>query len=97
LNFWEFLLVMMITLPIMVMWLGCVIDIIGRPDISGFAKAAWMLFVIFLPLIGAVVYAVTRPKTIVTPSVSGLDSVYIHGRDPAEQAAMERAKWGSQI
>jgi hypothetical protein len=74
-NFWEFLLVLTITLPIMVLWLGCVIDIIGRPDISGWAKAAWMLFVILLPLIGAIVYAIARPRLIVA-NQSVLDEAY---------------------
>jgi hypothetical protein len=63
-EWWEFLLVMAITLPIVVLWLGCIIDVISRPDISGWAKGGWMLFIIFLPLIGALVYAITRPKTI---------------------------------
>ena len=96
-NFWEFMLVMAITLPIMVMWLGCIIDIIGRPDISGWAKAGWMLFVLFLPLIGAIVYAVTRPKLIVAKDVSFLDDVYTSGRDPQEEAAINRAKYGSTL
>jgi hypothetical protein len=63
-EFWEFFLVMAIVLPIMVLWLGCIIDVISRPDISGWSKAAWMLFILFLPLIGAIVYAITRPRYI---------------------------------
>ncbi len=65
-EFWEFLLVMVIVMPIVVMWIACLIDAIMRPDISGWAKAAWMLAILFFPLIGSIVYVVTRP-----PLVSG--------------------------
>ena len=36
-------------------------DNFGRRDHSGWAKAGWTLFVIFLPLIGVLVYMIARP------------------------------------
>ncbi len=61
-NWWQFLLVMMLVLPVMVLWLGCTMDIITRPDFSGLAKAAWMLFIIVLLLFGALAYVITRGR-----------------------------------
>jgi hypothetical protein len=46
---WIYLLVMVLA------------DIFRRPDNSGWAKAAWTLFVIALPLIGVLVYMISRP------------------------------------
>jgi Phospholipase_D-nuclease N-terminal len=37
-------------------------DNFRRHDHSGWAKAAWTLFVIFVPLIGVLVYMIARPK-----------------------------------
>ncbi len=37
-------------------------DNFRRHDHSGWAKAGWTLFVIFLPLLGVLVYMVARPK-----------------------------------
>ena len=37
-------------------------DVFRRPDISGFAKAGWTLFVIILPLFGVLIYMITRPR-----------------------------------
>jgi len=37
-------------------------DNFRRQDHSGWAKAAWTLFVIFVPLIGVLVYMIARPK-----------------------------------
>jgi hypothetical protein len=64
-EWWEFFIVMAVVLPIMVLWLGCIIDAIMRPDVSGWGKALWVLFILFLPLIGSIVYIVTRPAVIV--------------------------------
>jgi hypothetical protein len=38
-------------------------DNFRRHDHSGWAKAAWTLFVIFVPLIGVLVYMIVRPPT----------------------------------
>ena len=35
-------------------------DRADRPDLSGGAKALWFLFVLFIPLIGVVVYLIAR-------------------------------------
>lgn len=78
-EWWEFLLVLAITLPIMVMWVACLIDAIARPDLSGWAKAAWMLFILFFPLFGSLIYVITRPA-LVPPERSGIDATW--GVDP---------------
>jgi predicted PurR-regulated permease PerM len=36
------------------------IDIFRSRDLSGFAKALWFLFVLFIPLIGVLVYLIVR-------------------------------------
>jgi ABC-type multidrug transport system fused ATPase/permease subunit len=57
--FWSmlyfFLWVIWIWILIMVF-----IDIFRSHDLSGFAKALWFLFVLFIPLIGVLVYLIAR-------------------------------------
>ena len=36
------------------------IDIFRNPDMSGWAKALWFLFVLFIPLIGVLVYLIVE-------------------------------------
>ena len=63
-TFWDamwtmivfFIWVMFITWVIMLM-----IDNFRRTDHSGWAKAGWFLFIIFAPILGAVIYTVARP------------------------------------
>jgi Phospholipase_D-nuclease N-terminal len=38
------------------------VDNFRRQDHSGWAKAGWTLLVIFVPLIGVLVYMIARPK-----------------------------------
>ena len=48
-------------------------DLFGRHDISGWAKAGWTIFVIFLPLLGVLVYMIARPPedtTVMTRSAN---------------------------
>ena len=52
-----FAFVIWVALVIMVM-----IDNFKRHDHSGLAKAGWTVFVIFLPLIGVLVYMIARPS-----------------------------------
>ena len=48
-----------------VIWIYLLIMVLAdnfkRRDHSGLAKAGWTLFVIFLPLIGVLVYMIARP------------------------------------
>jgi hypothetical protein len=37
-------------------------DIFGSRDLSGMAKAAWVIFVIFLPFLGVFVYLIARGR-----------------------------------
>ncbi len=37
-------------------------DIFRRNDIGGWAKAGWTVFLIFIPLLGLLVYMIARPK-----------------------------------
>jgi hypothetical protein len=65
-TFWDaiwtiiviFAWIMFVTWVILLM-----IDNFRRKDHSGAAKAGWALFIIFLPIIGAVTYTIARPDS----------------------------------
>jgi hypothetical protein len=52
---WFFLFVLWIFLVVWTLLL-----IVRSQDLSGWAKAAWVVFVIFIPLIGVLAYLITR-------------------------------------
>ena len=65
-TFWDamwtmivfFALIMFFTWVVMLM-----VDNFRRKDHSGWAKALWFLFIIFLPVIGAFAYTIARPES----------------------------------
>jgi hypothetical protein len=56
----------MILFGLFFLWIWIVImvfiDNFRREDHSGWAKAAWTLFIVFLPFIGVLAYLIARPK-----------------------------------
>jgi Phospholipase_D-nuclease N-terminal len=48
---------------IIAIWLFITIfaDIFTRPDISGWAKAGWVLLIFVIPVIGILIYMIARP------------------------------------
>jgi len=45
------------------MFISVFADILRR-DMSGWAKAGWIVLIVFLPLIGILAYMIARPKTV---------------------------------
>jgi hypothetical protein len=61
--FWTMLIFFGFVLVIwVVIW--CFVDDFRRTDHSGFAKAGWAVLIIFLPLLGALIYMVARPPQV---------------------------------
>jgi len=48
----------------MIIWIfiGVFADIFRRNDLSGLAKAGWLLLIFVLPFIGLLIYMIARPK-----------------------------------
>jgi type VI protein secretion system component VasK len=44
------------------MFIGVFADIFRRTDLSGGAKAGWLLLIFVLPLFGILIYLIARPK-----------------------------------
>ena len=57
--FWT---ILMIFLWVIWFWIliTIIVDIFRSHDLSGWAKALWFLFILFLPLVGVLVYLIVR-------------------------------------
>jgi hypothetical protein len=78
-TFWYFLFVLLVLVPVVVIWLGCVIDVIARPGMKGIVKALWVVGMLMFPIIGCLVYLITRPKEVVVTEPGLYDSLYEQG------------------
>jgi hypothetical protein len=56
-TFWDLFWLFAIFIPLTILWVTCVIDIaFKRDDLTGFARAGWVLLIIILPAIGSLAY-----------------------------------------
>lgn len=60
-GFWEAFFLMLIFIPLIMVWVFTLVDIFRRNDLSGTATALWVIFVLFLPLLGMLIYFIARP------------------------------------
>ena len=64
-TFWDVMLSMIVFFfwfMLIWVWIGCLADLFRRTDLSGGWKAVWVLIIIFLPLLGCLIYLIARPK-----------------------------------
>ena len=62
-NFWDFLVwIFWFYVIVSCIWIFITvfIDVFRDDSLSGVAKAVWVLFLVFLPFLGAVVYLIAR-------------------------------------
>ncbi len=63
-SFWDFLYVFFVVVPLSLVWVFSLIDVFSRSDLSGWAKALWVVAIFFLPWLGVLVYLIARPPTV---------------------------------
>ncbi len=59
--FWGTLIILFVFIPLLLFWISALVDMFSNPAISGPGKAVWMLFIILIPLFGALFYFILRP------------------------------------
>ena len=61
--FWSMLIFVGLLLVLfMIIW--CFVDNFKRRDHHGWAKLGWTLLIVFIPLVGALIYIVARPSDV---------------------------------
>ena len=60
-SFWEFFFLLLIFVPLIMLWIFTLGDLARRTDISGLARGLWAVAVVLLPVIGMLIYFLTRP------------------------------------
>jgi hypothetical protein len=60
-DFWDFFLLLLIYIPLVMVWGFALVDIFRRDDIGGVSRAVWTVVIFVLPFVGTLIYLVTRP------------------------------------
>jgi len=83
-TFWQVFFILMIFVPLTMLWVFTLIDLFGRSDLSGIAKALWAIAIVLLPLIGMVVYFILRDTQ---PSVPAPEPAPVQAPPPPPSAS----------
>ncbi|MCL1598307.1 MAG: SHOCT domain-containing protein [Actinomycetia bacterium] len=73
-TFWNFFFLILIYVPLVMLWVFTLVDLAHRQDLSGVAKGLWAVAVVLLPIVGMLVYFITRPDDVETPMATGVRS-----------------------
>ena len=60
--FWEAVILLVVWVPLVLLWLSALLDLFLRQHMSGIARVLWLLLIIFLPVIGAIIYFIVRSR-----------------------------------
>ena len=64
-SFWEAIWLIFVTflfITVLMMLFSVIVDLFRDDSLSGWGKAAWIVFLIILPLIGLLIYVIARGK-----------------------------------
>jgi predicted membrane channel-forming protein YqfA (hemolysin III family) len=81
---WWMILLVFFTLFVW-MFISVFADIFSRTDLSGLAKALWILLIFVLPLLGILIYLILRPA----PSEQEMQALFQQQRRTAGVSATE--------
>lgn len=62
-TFWNVFFILLIFIPLLMLWVFALVDLFQRRDLSGWAKALWAIAIVFFPLLGLLIYFITRPPS----------------------------------
>jgi hypothetical protein len=71
-TFWNIFFLLLIFIPLLLLWLFTLNDLTKRSDMSGLSKGLWAIAVVFLPVIGMLLYFIVRPDAPVMAAPAGV-------------------------
>lgn len=73
-TFWNVIgaafLIMFVFVPLILLWTFALVDLFVRRDIQ-WKKVLWLLFIVFLPIFGPLIYLLVRPEEANVPDEGG--------------------------
>jgi hypothetical protein len=62
-TFWQIFFILLVFIPLVMLWIFALVDLFHRKELSGLAKALWVLAILLLPLLGMLIYFIARKPT----------------------------------
>ena len=59
---WATFIVFFVFMQLIMLWVYALSDLFMRHDISGWEKVLWLLLIIFIPILGPILYLLVRTQ-----------------------------------
>lgn len=73
-TFWDVVgatfLILFVFVPLILLWSFALVDLFVRPDIR-WKKVVWLMVIIFIPILGPLIYLLVRPEEANVPYQEG--------------------------
>ncbi len=99
-NFWDVLLWsfwFFIWIAALMVWFRCLIDMFGDHTLSGWAKAGWVILLVFVPWLGALIYLIARGRSMADRQMKALAEQQAAQQQYIQQVAGKSASPAAQI
>ena len=91
-SFWFF-----IWIAALMVWFRCLMDLFSDHELSGWAKAGWVILLIFVPWLGALIYLIARGRSMTDRQMKMLAQQQAAQQEYIKQAAGSTASPAAQI
>jgi Phospholipase_D-nuclease N-terminal len=91
-SFWFF-----IWIAALMVWFRCLTDLFGDHSLNGWAKAGWVILMIFVPWLGALIYLIARGRGMAERQMAEIARRQAAQQDYIKQVAGEGAAPAAQI
>ncbi|MGO4806710.1 SHOCT domain-containing protein [Arthrobacter sp. 2MCAF15] len=99
-NFWNVILWsfwFFIWIAALMVWFRCLIDMFGDHTLSGWAKAGWVILLVFVPWLGALIYLIARGRSMTERSMKAVAEQQAAQQQYIQQVAGKSASPAAQI
>jgi hypothetical protein len=91
-SFWFF-----IWIAALMVWFRCLMDLFSDHELSGWAKAGWVILLIFVPWLGALIYLIARGRSMADRQMKIMAQQQAAQQEYIKQAAGSTASPAAQI
>jgi hypothetical protein len=91
-SFWFF-----IWIAALMVWFRCLLDMFSDHTLSGWAKAGWVILLVFVPWLGALIYLIARGRSMTERQMKAMAEQQAAQQEYIKQAAGTTSSPAAQI
>ena len=88
-SMWTLFWIVLVVIPVIALWIYGLLDLFRRRDLSTGKRVLWALLIIFLPLLGVLLYFYVAPSSSLPAETPGITSSAVSAASKADLADID--------